>query len=608
MKNIKIWLIFFIVIGISLNANSIKEKELYEFSLLNKNGTIVYSKDKVTKNALNNGEIIMLPLVYKEPKEMFRSTWVASIQNLHYPKLRDSKDRKKGIRNSVKELKEDWLEILDTHEKLNFNAVIFQVSPTLDAIYKSKNRPWGEMITGKQGVAPTWANDFDLVAWMIEETHKRGMEFHAWFNPYRVTHISSLKTTKEKELSKLSKNNFAKKNPDLVYIFDNKLYLDPGHDKVIKHITDTVGEFLEKYDVDAIHFDDYFYPYKVVRGNKTLYFGDKLEDRETFRNNNRNFKFIENIKSQSELEKYNIEVKKWRSDNNDRMISAVKNTIDSFNKKYSRSVQWGISPFGIWEHKEDNENGSDTPAKSTASKRDIYADTRKWVQEEKIDYIIPQIYWEFTQKAAPYGEIAEWWSKQVKNKRTQLYIGHGSYKHANAGRVKPWKNYEEIPNQLKFNSKYPEIQGSVFFGYTNIVYNSNEGNNLGIIITNKHIRELKQKYFKNKVLIPAKPWLDKKVTENLKNLKIKKLKNKIEITFIDSLDNDTRFYVIYGSNKKNIDLKNGNNIIKVVGRNRKSIHQKIIIELGDIKNKNYLGVSIKDRAGVESKLMELKIN
>ncbi|MGL4688046.1 MAG: glycoside hydrolase family 10 protein [Fusobacteriaceae bacterium] len=597
-------IIFILVVVFFFNTKASQEKILYEFSSLNKNGTIVYSKDKVTKNALKDGEIVMLPLGYKEPKEMFRSTWVASVQNLHYPKLKDLKDRKKGIRNTKKELKEDWLEILDVHENLNFNAVIFQVSPTLDAVYKSKNRPWGEMISDKQGTPPAWAEDFDLVAWMIDETHKRGMEFHAWFNPYRVTHISSLKTTKEKEIVKLSKDNFARKNPDLVYIFDNKLYLDPGHDKVIKHITDTVGEFLEKYDVDAIHFDDYFYPYKVNRNGKTLYFGDKLEDRETFRKNKRGFNFIENIVQEQKLEEYNTEVKKWRSNNNDRMILAVKNTIDNYNKKYSHSVQWGISPFGIWEHKEDDTAGSNTPITSTSSKRDIYADTRKWVQKEQIDYIIPQIYWEFTQKAAPYGEITQWWTKQMTNKRTQLYIGHSSYKHENATRVRAWKNYQEIPNQLKFNNKFQEIKGSVFFGYSNIVYNIKE-ENLGVTVTNRHIKELKEKYFKNKVLVPPKIWLDKKITENPSNIKIKKLKDKIEITFIDKLENDTRFYVIYGDNNKEINSKKDSNIIKVIGRNKKSIQQKITLDQNEVKNKKYLGISIKDRAGVESKLIKI---
>ncbi|MGL5122960.1 MAG: glycoside hydrolase family 10 protein [Fusobacteriaceae bacterium] len=598
-------IIFILIVIFFTNTKASQEKTLYEFNSLNKSGNVVYSKDKITKNALVDGEVVMLPLDYKEPKEMFRSTWVATIQNLHYPKLKDSKDRKKGIRNSVKELKEDWLEILDVHEKLNFNAVIFQVSPTLDAIYKSKNRPWGEMISGKQGISPIWAEDFDLVTWMIDETHKKGMEFHAWFNPYRVTHISSLKTTKEKEIAKLSKDNFARKNPDLVYIFDNKLYLDPGYDKVIKHITDTVSEFLEKYDVDAIHFDDYFYPYKVTRDNKTLYFGDKFEDRKTFKNNTRGFKFIKNIDSKGEFEKYNIEVKKWRSNNNDRMILAVKNTIDNYNKKYSRSVQWGISPFGIWEHKEDDKAGSNTPITSTSSKRDIYADTRKWVQKEQIDYIIPQIYWEFTQKAAPYGEITQWWTKQMKNKKTQLYIGHSSYKHENASKIKAWRNYEEIPNQIKFNSRFKEIKGSVFFGYSNIVYSKKE-DNLGIITINRHIKELKEKYLKNKVLIPPKSWLDKKITENPSNIKARQLKNKIEITFRDKLENDSRFYVIYGDNKQKIDTKNNRNIIKVVGRNKNSLQQKIILELSDLKNKKYLGISIKDRAGVESELIEIK--
>lgn len=516
-----------------------------------------------------------IPKTYETPKEMMRTTWVASVDNLHYPKVVDGK-----IRNSIEELKEDWIEILNNHESMNFNTVIFQVSPTLDALYESKYRPWSHVLTGTQGVVPEWASNFDLIEWMIEETHKRGMEFHAWFNPYRVSHKYVADTTYDKELSKLDSKNFAKQNQDLTYMFDKRLYLDPGNTKTIEHVVNTVEEFIEKYDTDAIHFDDYFYPYKVTRNGTTAYFGDNLEDEKTFKANSRGFD----------------DIKKWRQSNNDLMIVAVKNTIDKYNAKNNKSIQWGISPFGIWEHKDDNKLGTNTPITSTASNRDIYADTRKWVQDETIDYIIPQVYWEFMQPAAPYGEITPWWDDVAKNSRTHLYIGHANYKHMNAGWAKNWANPEEIPNQLKFNNNYKNIRGSAFFGYTSLLKIENPENAPGITAQNSHIDLLKNEYFNKKVLVPAKPWLDKQETTSIKNVKVKKSKDETVLTFKDSTSNDSRFYVLYS----------GDEILKVVGRDKQSNNQKIVLAANELKNRSVTGISIKDRSGLETPITIVK--
>ncbi|MGL5902764.1 MAG: glycoside hydrolase family 10 protein [Cetobacterium sp.] len=516
-----------------------------------------------------------IPKVYSENKNMMRTTWVATVDNLHFPKVVDGK-----IRNSVDELKADWLEILKLHEEMNFNTVIFQVSPTLDALYKSEHRPWSHVLTGTQGLAPQWAEEFDLISWMIDETHKRGMEFHAWFNPYRVSHKYIPDTTFEREVNKLASNNFGKKNLDLVYMFDQKLYLDPGSPKTIEHIKDTISEFIAKYDVDAVHFDDYFYPYKVTRNGVTMFFGDNFEDEKTFAENSRGIK----------------DIKEWRRSNNDLMIAEVKKVIDTHNTKTNRAVQWGVSPFGIWEHIDENKDGMNTPIASTASNRDIYADTRKWVLEETIDYIIPQVYWSFTQPAAPYGEITPWWDKVAENSRTHLYIGHANYKHMNAAWSKPWANPEEIGDQLKFNTKYKNIKGSAFFGYSSLLKVENPENKPGITAQNAHIDILKSEYFSKKVLVPAKPWLDKVKTIPLKDIKLNYSNGNAIIKFKDAFSNDSRFYVIYS----------GEEILNVVGRDNSYENIEIKIDSTVLKNKKITGISIKDRAGVETKITKIK--
>lgn len=567
-------LIFISLISLTSSLVAVEQQQLNIFKEVDSNGNIIYSTDQVLLDTKSLDKSVTIPKSYEIPKEMMRTTWVATVDNLHYPKVVNGK-----IRNSVEELKEDWIEILNNHEQMNFNTVIFQVSPTLDALYESEYRPWSHVLTGVQGQKPKWANNFDLVNWMIEETHKRGMEFHAWFNPYRVSHKYIADTTYDKEIEKLSSENFARQNPDLTYMFDQKLYLDPGNPKTTKHITDTINEFINKYDVDAIHFDDYFYPYKVTRNEVTSYFGDKLEDEKTFKENSRGFN----------------DIKKWRQSNNDFMVIAVKDTIDSYNKKNNKSIQWGISPFGIWEHKEENSLGTNTPIASTASNRDIYADTRKWVVEENIDYIIPQVYWEFMQPAAPYGEITSWWNNVAENSRTHLYIGHANYKHMNAGWAKHWQNPEEIANQLKFNNNYKNIKGSAFFGYTSLLEMENPENKPGITAQNAHIKLLKSDYFNKKVLVPAKPWLDKQSTLPIENIKVQNSKDSVTLTFTDKISNDSRFYVIYS----------GDEILKVVGRDKKSDRQEINIPLKELAGKKITGLSIKDRAGVETPITKI---
>jgi len=566
---------FLTLISLTSSLVAANQEQLKVFKEIDTNGNIIYSTDDVLLDTKSLDKNITIPKFYAPSKEMMRTTWVATVDNLHFPKVVDGR-----IRNSVEELKEDWTEILNNHENMNFNTVIFQVSPTLDALYESKNRPWSSVLTGTQGKKPEWANNFDLIEWMIEETHKRGMEFHAWFNPYRVSHKYIPDATYEEEMKKLSSSNFAKQNPDLTYMFDKKLYLDPGNPKTINHITDTIDEFINKYDVDAIHFDDYFYPYKVTRNNITSYFGDNLEDEKTFKENQRDIK----------------DIKEWRQSNNNLMISAVKETIDNYNNKNKKSIQWGISPFGIWEHKDDNELGTNTPITSTASNRDIYADTRKWVLEETIDYIIPQVYWEFMQPAAPYGEIASWWNDVASSSRTHLYIGHANYKHMNAGWAKHWQNPEEIANQLKFNNNYKYIKGSAFFGYTSLLKMENPENKPGITAQNLHIDLLKNEYFNKKVLVPAKPWLDKQETPSIKNVKVKKSKDETILTFNDSTSNDSRFYVLYS----------GDEILKVVGRDKLSNNQKIVLADNDLKNRSITGISIKDRSGLETPITIVK--
>lgn len=409
------------------------------------------------------GQEIEIPTNFQHNEEQFRGAWVSTVLNLDFPS-------KKNM--SEKEYKSEYTKILDNLENLNMNAVIFQVRPKSDTFYASKINPWSEYLTGKQGKSLNW----DPLSWMIEETHKRGMEFHAWFNPYRVTN-----NTNEK-LANLSERNWAKKNPSKTLTVDNKIYLNPGEPDVIKHINDTVMEVVENYDIDAVHFDDYFYPSRSGKEINKL-FSESEEN--TFNRYGKNFK----------------DVASWRRNNVNQMINNVSNSIKEYNLNNQKDVEFGISPFGIWGHESNHPansiegEGSKTPSSSTASYDNQFADTRKWVKNEWIDYIAPQVYWAFDTKAAPYGEIVHWWTETVRDTNVDLYIGHASYKKADVNNKDlSWKNSEEILNQLKFNSLYEEIDGSIFFRYKSLLESTNNSK-----ANNEFIKILKNDYFNKKV-------------------------------------------------------------------------------------------------------------
>lgn len=564
-------------------VDNVDEEILYKFDRVNDDGKLIYDKDSPI---IVNGNNVKLKSVYQSSKEMFRGTWIATISNINFPK-------KSGC--TFDELVYEFDSILNRVEELNLNAIFFQVSPELDAFYDSKFRPWSKYLTGKQGEEPSYYKDGkDFLEYAINETRRRGLEFHAWFNPYRVTKDPYLDKTKDQILEMLSLNNFARNNKDLVYLFSGKLFLDPGRVEVVNFIKDTIYEFINKYEVDGIHFDDYFYPYGSQNIKGINYkFGDLEEDLKTFQMNSRG---INNINH-------------WRRDNVNILIREVKSIISHYNYMNGKSIQWGISPFGIYAHKGDEVrdgvetgnllNGSNTPYGSLSSYRDIYADTLNWIDNNLIDYVVPQIYWTFGKKEAPYEELVNFWSNAVKNKRCQLYIGHGNYNIGEFKGDRSWKNPYEITNQIKFNSNYKNICGSVFFSIKDL-YKSLDGDEKNSIYK-KYIESLEKDILNTKSLVPPKPWLDFKDTSEISDLKILNENNKYYLFFKDKITNDSKFYVVYGfRNENEVDYCDNKNILGVYGRDYNKEFQNIILCNVPHDIKVFL-VTIKDFSGVETK-------
>ena len=417
------------------------------------------------------------------PKREFRAAWVATVANIDFPT--------KGNWNSTAQ-KAEWIKRIEEFKDLGFNAVIFQVRPAADAFYPSSLEPWSAYLTGQQGKAPV--PYYDPLQFMIEECHKRSIEFHAWLNPYRGS--------MNMDMEKISRQHPLKVHPERFIQYGNRYYFNPAQQVVRDHITAVVEELVTKYDIDGIHFDDYFYPYKI----KDMPFPDEQE----FVKNRGRF----------------IHIEDWRRNNVDLLIEQVSQKI----KSIKTHVQFGISPFGVWRNKEvDSIRGSATRAGITCYD-DLYADVIKWLSSGWIDYVAPQIYWHIGFPVADYEILAKWWDKNTFGRN--LYIGHAAYKVA-TDKQEAWSNPDEIAKQIALNRQIENIQGSIYFSTQSI-----RNNQLDLI------NSLKSNYT-FPALIPTAPLGEIKTLKAPKLKKVKKKKDGLRIRWKGKGKNAPFYYVVY---------------------------------------------------------------
>lgn len=426
------------------------------------------------------GDLMRFP---DQPEQReFRAVWISSVVNIDWPSNPHlSKEMQKA----------EFVKILEESEEMGLNAVIVQIRPTADALYPSKINPWSKYLTGEQGKSP----GYDPLAFMIEEAHKRNLEFHAWFNPYRVSMDSYFEN--------LVPEHPARQNPDWVVTYGGKLWYDPGLPAVRDHITESIMEVVCQYDIDAVHFDDYFYPYPAV--------GQDFPDEKTYQTYGDDFADKED----------------WRRHNVNLLIGQLSQAI----KKEKPLVKFGISPFGIWKNKTSDPTGSDT--NGSESYYTIYADTRTWIQEGWLDYIAPQIYWNIGYPPAAYEKLLNWWSNETAGKNIHLYIGQAVYKVGNNNEA--WDNPEELPNQIKLNRTEPVVKGNIFFSHKDLI-----ANRLGI--KDRITGDL----YKEPALIPATPWLDHKAPKKPILEKVTKSVNgDIHFKWKNRAGKDTAYFAIY---------------------------------------------------------------
>lgn len=385
------------------------------------------------------------------PKREFRAAWIQSVNGQF-----------RGM--PTEKLKQNLIGQLNSLQKAGINAIIFQVRPEADALYASRLEPWSRFLTGVQGKAPEpyW----DPMQFMIDECHKRGMEFHAWINPYRT------KTTLKSELAP---NHVYNIHPEWFVTYGDQLYFDPALPESRRHICMVVSDIVSRYDVDAIHMDDYFYPYPIK--------GKDFPDDASFA------RFGGGFSNKGD----------WRRSNVNVLIKKLHETI----REIKPWVKFGVSPYGIYRNESSDPLGSKT--KGLQNYDDLYADVLLWAREGWIDYNIPQIYWHIGHPVADYETLVKWWARNTENR--PLFIGQSVMNTVqNADPKNPSIN--QLPRKMALQRAYQTIGGSCQWPASAVVENAG-----------KYRDALIAEYHKYPALPPVFDFMDNEAPAKVRKMK-----------------------------------------------------------------------------------------
>ena len=342
---------------------------------------------------------------YEVPKREFRGVWVATVRNMDWPSSPNL---------TVDQQKQELITLFDKFKEAGINAVFLQIRTQCDALYQSSIEPWSYWLTGQQGKSPSPL--YDPLQFAIDEAHKRGMELHAWFNPYRaVTLVNGVPEYP------IAANHVSNLHPEWLLKYSNELDLDPGIPAVRAYLTSVIMDVVRRYNIDGVHWDDYFYSYD----------GTTNQDSASWRLYNNGYTNIGD----------------WRRNNVNLLVKAVYDSIQAV-KPW---LKFGISPFGIWK------NGVPTGISGLDAYNVIYGDAIAWLEGGYIDYVVPQLYWPFG-GGQDYGKLMSWWADSAAANNRHLYVGQASYRVYTSS-----YSANEIPNEIKFNRSNPNCQGSLFF-------------------------------------------------------------------------------------------------------------------------------------------------
>ena len=395
-------------------------------------------------------QITQLPQGVKDMKREFRGAWIQTVYQGEY------KDMTPDV------MRKDFIRKLNYLKKCGINAIIFQVRPEADAFYASKLEPWSRFFTGVQGMPPE--GNFDLMEFLIQECHKRNMEFHAWLNPYRAGSVGG---------TKFAKSHIYHKHPERFLIYNKHYLFDPGIPENRQFICQVVRDIVTRYDVDAIHMDDYFYPYPAA--------GAPFPDDDSFRR----YGLTKGFKASQRAD--------WRRDNVNKLIEELHRTI-ILAKPW---VRFGISPFGIYRNKKSTPDGSGSNTNGLQNYDDLYADILLWVKNGWLDYNMPQIYWEIGHPAADYITLIKWWNKHAYNRH--LYIGQS---------VDRTMKADELPRKMLYERSLSKVKGNCFWPANEILWD-----NRGVTDS------LQNNYHRYPALIPAYTHQCDKAPKGVRKLK-----------------------------------------------------------------------------------------
>ncbi|QES50970.1 hypothetical protein DEJ50_27175 [Streptomyces venezuelae] len=354
----------------------------------------------------------------------FRGMWIASVHNVDWPSAT-------GL--SAAGQRAELIALLDTAVRRRLNAVVLQVRPTADAMWPGAREPWSQWLTGVQGRDPGW----DPLGTAVAEAHARGLELHAWFNPYRVANTHT-------DPSRLAAGHPARTNPDWTVPYAGKLYYNPGLPEVRTFVQDAMLEAVARYPVDGVHWDDYFYPYPVE--------GRHFDDDAAYEEYGGGFA------SRAD----------WRRHNTDTLVREMSERI----KALRPGARFGVSPFAVWRNGDRDPLGSPTRA-GVGTYDDLYADTRKWVTEGWLDYIVPQCYWHIGHEAADYAALVPWWARTVAGTGVDLYIGEALYRCDRNSQTPAWRDPAELSRHLTLAREHAEVRGHVHFSAKQVVADPN---------------------------------------------------------------------------------------------------------------------------------------
>lgn len=472
------------------------------------------------------------------PKREFRGAWIQCVNGQF-----------QGMPTA--QMQQTLIQQLDNLQKAGINAIIFQVRAEGDALYRSSYEPWSRFLTGVQGKAPSpmW----DPLQFMIDECHKRGMELHAWINPYRA---------KTKGIGALSPAHPVNRYPNLIVSYNGQLYFDPGYPESRKYICKIVRDIVTRYDVDAIHMDDYFYPYPNP--------GEKFPDDISFAAYGRGFRNRDD----------------WRRDNVNVLIKEIHETV----RACKPWVKFGVSPFGIYRNKKSDPNGSDT--RGLQNYDDLYADVLLWVNNGWVDYNIPQIYWEIGHPAADYDTLIRWWAKNSAAR--PLFIGQDVMRTVQKADVKN-PNQHQMPAKYQLQRSLPTVQGSCQWYAAAVVNNPGKYRDL-----------LVQEYHRYPALVPVFPFMDDKAPGKVRKLKPVWTADGYLLFWTPpkaktEMDEAVQYVVYRFKNGEKINISDPSHIVKIT----RDTFYKLPYEDG--KTKYQYVITALDRLHNESKTVKKKI-